>query len=564
MHWKSVTLNQMIALFTKTLSSRKGVETTMLRRAFLIYAAMILMFTGMICRVYMLSMGDRFTMAASSQSAWLLEVGNSRGMIYDRKMVSLVENKKDTVAAILPSPEAAAALSGVNRTDGQPAYDPQERKPYLATLPRDTEIYSKGVELFETTRRYLPEQIAPHIIGYLRPDGQSGAAGIELAFDELLKEHGGSIQVRYTMDALGMPMTTQAPSVTQDNYRDPGGVVLTLDAEIQRGTQRAMAGVEKGAAVVMDVQTGDIVASVSMPSYDPDNLGVSLKDSNSPFVNRAYSQFNVGSTFKILVAAAALEMGYGRFNPYYCGGHADVNGHLFYCHWRTGHGELDMKRAIEVSCNPYFINLGLVVGGKRIVSMAREVGFGRAAQFTDDLVTQSGTLPTLEELELDTAVANLSFGQGSLTATPIQIAQLYSTIANGGNAVTPRLVTGFTDDGKTIYEHTTVYAPVRVFSERTSEILREYLVSNVEKGSGKLARPLYGMAGGKTGSAQTGIYLTPGVEDSEVVHAWFAGFYPAQQPKYAIAVLVEGGGAGSDVAAPIFKKIADAIYLAEL
>lgn len=198
--------------------------------------------------------------------------------------------------------------------------------------------------------------------------------------------------------------------------------------------------------------------------------------------------------------------------------------------------------------------------------MAREIGFTRAAQFTDDIRTQSGTLPSDAELESDAAVANLSFGQGSLTATPIQIAQMVSTTANGGFAVTPRLVEGFTDDGKTYYEHTAAYAPSRVFSKRTSDILRETLVNNVEVGSGVKAKPtVAGVgAGGKTASAQTGIYLEPGVEESEVVHAWFAGYFPADTPKYAVVVLVEDGKSGEDTAAPIFRKIADGILVTEL
>lgn len=95
----------------------------------------------------------------------------------------------------------------------------------------------------------------------------------------------------------------------------------------------------------------------------------------------------MGSTFKLVVAAAALESGVSRYERYTCEGYADVGGHIFYCHWRNGHGNIDLKKAIEISCNPFFIHLGLETGGKNIVSMAREVGFTRAAQFTDDIRT---------------------------------------------------------------------------------------------------------------------------------------------------------------------------------
>lgn len=534
------------------------------RRAAGIYIVLVLIFTGMLCRMYALSMGETLSSAANTQSAFVLGVDDTRGIIYDCKLRPLVGEKTHLVAAVQPSPEAFTALTEAREKGlDAPLPDEGQTKPYLMEL-NGHEVYSRGVEMFEAVQRYADDQLAPHIIGYLNPEKTNGVAGIEMAYDDLLRQYDGSLKLRYTLDAAGRSLSLGAPEIVQDNYKSGGGVALTIDADIQRAAQRAMKDVKKGAAVVMDVETGDIKASVSMPAYDPNNLADSLHNPDGPFVNRAFSQYSVGSTFKLVVAAAALESGYGRYTPYTCKGYEDVDGHIFYCHWRNGHGEIDLKKAIEVSCNPFFIDLGLRVGGKRIASMAREIGFSRAAQFTDDIKTQSGTLPDDAELSLDTAVANFSFGQGSLTATPIQVAQMICTVANGGYAVTPRLVEGFTDDGKTYYEHTAAYAPSQVFSKRTSDILRECLVSNVEEGSGVKAKPSFGTAGGKTASAQTGVYETPGEEDSEIVHAWFAGYFPAETPKYAIVVLVEGGDSGSDTAAPIFKEIADEILLREI
>lgn len=535
------------------------------KRAVCVYLAIVLMFTGILCRLYYLSLsGGALASVAQNQSAYLLEVDRTRGIIYDCNLRPMVGSTRRTVAAVQPSPEAFTALTEAIRNGGETFELSEElTRPYLVQLEQ-TQIYSKGVEMFDAVERYSENQLAPHIIGYLNPEKTDGTAGIELSYNDLLHQYDGSLRVRYTVNATGQTMLAIPPEILQDNYMDSGGVALTLDANIQRAVQDAMKGVEKGAAVVMDISNGNIKASASMPAYDANNLAASLQDPNSPFVNRAFCQYNVGSTFKLVTAAAALEAGYGQYIPYTCEGYSDVDGHIFYCHWRNGHGELDLNKAIEVSCNPYFIHLGLSAGGKRIVSLAREIGFTRAAQFTDEIKTQSGTLPDDSELRNDAAVANMAFGQGKLTATPVQIAQMISAVANGGYAVTPRLVEGFTDDGKTFYEHTISYAPVQVFSDRTSKILRKTLVNNVVNGSGKLAKPIYSTAGGKTGSAQTGIYRIPGEEDSEIIHAWFAGYFPAETPKYAIVVLVEGGGEGSEVAAPIFRKIADAIYLTEL
>lgn len=520
-------------------------------------------------RFYTLSMGDSLAQAATAQSTFLLEVDRTRGMIYDRNFQPLVGGEAHTVAAVLPSPKANAALAAAVYNDGESfSFDPQASKPYLVQL-QDAAIYSVGIEMFDVNKRYGDNQLAPHIIGYLNPEKTSGAAGIELAYESELSRYNGSLQMRYYMDAYGRPFSTMQPEIVRTNYQDAGGIVLTLDAGIQRAAQNAMRDVEKGAAVVLDVQTGDILACVSMPAYDPNDLAASLQDPNSPFVNRAFSQFNVGSTFKLVTAAAALEAGYGRFAPYTCTGSCEVDEHVFNCHWRLGHGEIDLMKAIEVSCNPYFVNLGLTYGGQRIASLARDIGFTRAAEFGGDMKTQSGTISSESELRMATEVANLSFGQGRLTATPVQVAQMICTVANGGYAVTPRLVEGYTQDGKTIDEHTVAYSPVQVFSKSTSDILRETLVNNVENGSGVLAKPVFGGAGGKTASAQTGIYIdaeneeTGEEEQVEIVHAWFAGYYPEQNPQYAIVVLVEGGDDGGEIAAPVFKKIADGIYLAQ-
>ncbi|MBC8585060.1 peptidoglycan D,D-transpeptidase FtsI family protein [Youxingia wuxianensis] len=530
----------------------------MQKRAVIIYSIIILMFTGMIGRFYSLAMGDMLAQAADTQSAYILDVAKSRGLIYDCNLNSMVNTTKKTVAAVMPSPEAMMALTQAIEEGEEIVIREDEVKPYTVNLEK-TSVYSKGVEMFDVWERYAPNQLAPHIIGYLNPEGSSGAAGIELAYDELLQQYNGSLKLRYMVDAYGQAMTTEAPEIIQDNFESQGGVVLTLDSTIQRAAQRAMKNVEKGAAVVMDITTGNLKAVVSMPQYDPNNLAESLKNPDSPFVNRAFSQYNVGSTFKLVTAAAALENGAGRYNPYTCKGYIDIDGHIFYCHYRNGHGEIDMKKAVEVSCNPFFIQLGLSAGGKNIISMARDIGFSKAAQLSEDIKTQSGTLPDEKELASDTAVANLSFGQGKLTATPIQVAQMACTIANGGYAITPRLVEGFTDDGKEIYEHTTIYSPVQVFSKKTAQALQEFMIGNVEEGSGVNAKPDYCTAAGKTASAQTGIYEG----EEEIVHAWFAGYFPAQDPKYAIVVLVEGGDSGSETAAPIFKQIAESIYLYE-
>ena len=348
-------------------------------------------------------------------------------------------------------------------------------------------------------------------------------------------------------------MNSEGMQVTGDSTPPQEGVVLTLDRRMQRVVQRVGQQIEQGAIVVMDVQTGELAACASFPQYDPYNLEEALTDPDKPLLNRALMSYNVGSSFKLAVAAAALEEGISPAFSVNCVGGITVAGRIFYCHNRAGHQETDLRRAIEQSCNPYFVKLGQAAGGEQILGMAKALGFGRSTELAPGLTAAAGTLPTESDLQNLHELANFSFGQGKLTATPVQIAAMVSAVANGGMAVTPKLVLGTTADGQTV-DYQQQPAAVRVFSEQTAAILREDMIGVVEEGSAPLAKPKEGGAGGKTASAQTGQYDEEG---EEIVHAWFSGFFPAQQPKYAVVILIEGGEFGGQVASPLFQQIAD-------
>ena len=275
------------------------------RRAVGVYAALVLIFTGMICRVYALSMGGALASAANTQSAFVLDVDNTRGVIYDCNLKPLVGTGGAQAGG------GAALARGVHRAcrgGGAGACGRLADRSLTCSRWRRRST-PRGSMMIDAVERYGDEQLAPHIVGYLNPEKTNGAAGIEMAYDDLLKQYDGSLKLRYTLDAAGHTLTLNPPEVLRDNYKSEGGVALTLDADFQRIAQRAMKGVEKGAAVVMDVATGDVKASVSVPAYDANDLAASLQDPDSPFVNRAFSQYNVGSTFKLVVAAAALESG---------------------------------------------------------------------------------------------------------------------------------------------------------------------------------------------------------------------------------------------------------------
>ncbi len=527
----------------------------MQRRMIGLFFGVILLFSGLMFRLYSLSQRSYLASAAQNQSSYLLKADSTRGMIYDCSLNPLVEDTPSLTGAVLPGPEAAAAILDTAGTDRQQLVERmQESQPFLLQL--EEPVYSQGVEVLHTVERYSSQPLAPHIIGYTDGDGQ-GVSGIEQAYNDLLSQHSGSLSLRYTVDATGLPLTGAAIERVEDNYQDPAGVVLTLDEGIQRAAQTAATKYfEKGAVVVMEVYTGEIRAMASFPEYNPNDVANYLNDPDAPLINRALRAYNVGSTFKLLVAATGVEQGY-RDHTNFCPGYLDVGNIRFHCHYLSGHGVLDMRSALEKSCNPYFISLIQKIGGESVSYKASQLGFGKSLELAPGLLSMSGKLQTFTELESPGELANFGFGQGMLTATPLQIAQLVAAMANGGNAVVPKLVEGFTQDGVQI-ERTSTYAPVQVVSSWAANTIKEDMISVVENGSGQKAKPLHGGAGGKTASAQTGQYDENGVE---IVHAWFAGFYPANQPRYAIVVLAEGMNSGGDYAAPVFQEICNQIHI---
>ncbi|MEE0981759.1 MAG: penicillin-binding transpeptidase domain-containing protein, partial [Acutalibacteraceae bacterium] len=229
----------------------------------------------------------------------------------------------------------------------------------------------------------------------------------------------------------------------------------------------------------------------------------------------------------------------------------------FICNKNTVHGKLDITKALECSCNTFFIELAKKVGAKAIIETASLMGFGQENILADGIVSKSGVIPSLDELETSGAFANFSFGQGRFTATMLQLCNMMSAVADEGRFRKPYLVERVTGaDGTVIQSHSGDY-PVFVLSSKTCEKLKPMLVSVIENGNAQKAKLRNGVpAAGKTATAQTGVFRENG---TEICNTWFAGFFPADNPKYTVVILKEGGVSGAEDCAPIFKCIADEI-----
>ncbi len=522
------------------------------KRIVALFGVVTFLFSSILWRLSWISRKEDFAQAANRQSTYTLEVSNIRGTIYDCQGKRLVNDSVRYQAAVLPSNESAVLLREEFSSAQAWREKMSERAPFLMEVSSKA-VGGEGVEVFSVPDRYSDDYTAPHIIGYVDADGK-GQTGIERVFNDFLEAIGEKVHVRYQIDAIGRALSGDGAEILQEGSQSDG-IVLTLHKGLQKACERILKDAEvNGAIVVMDIQNGRIRAAASSPAFDPRDVAAAMNEPDSPLVNRAFGAYAVGSTFKLLVAAAALEEGISPRRTYVCDGWLDVDGQIFKCNQLSGHGEIDLEEAISHSCNCYFIQLAADLGGQRLREMALRFGFSKEDLMADTLQTAKGNLPTEEQLENPAELANFGFGQGLLTATPIQICKMVAAIANGGSLMAPQLIEGFYTGG--IMQKEELFSANRILSEKTAERLQNFMKTVVTEGAGQLANPAAGGAGGKTASAQTGIYDENG---EEIVHAWFGGFYPAENPQYAIVVFIENGQSGNRAAAPLFALAADAV-----
>ena len=264
--------------------------------------------------------------------------------------------------------------------------------------------------------------------------------------------------------------------------------------------------------------------------------------------------------FKPVLAAAAIEAGLDGL-VVECPGYTMVDGQVFRCASGTAHGTVDLAAALEQSCNGYFIRLGQQLGAERVLEAARALGFGQHTPVAGSLQGAAGKLPALEMLEASGQLANFSFGQGQLLATPLQVAAMMNTIAAGGVCRTPSFVLAVLDgESGEVVESGAIPAARQVFSARTAQRLQQLLTGVVAEGTGRQGAPIHGSAAGKTGTAQTGQFTAEG---EEKMNLWFAGFCPAEDPRYTVVVLQDGQTDPVCSSARIFAQVCEALWLLE-
>ena len=526
------------------------------RRVLALYAALLFGFAGVLCRLFYLASRTDYAARAAAQSTVTLELPARRGGFYDCMGLPLTGLEKRWLALCFPGQENYTRLYACTDTAGQELlYRSRSRAaPFLVEVDRD--MTALGIPCYAASRRYAAAPLCPQLLGYLDGEGH-GAAGLEKALDALLTGSGAR-------DTLLCPVTAQGALRTGEQVQhlqaDSGavGVRLTLSRSVQRAAEAVAAQtMTTGCILVLDVRTAALRACVSVPGFDPADPAASLEAPDSPFLNRALQAYAVGSVFKPVLAAAALEAGLAP--EYDCNGAVVVDGQIFRCAGGVPHGEVDLSAALAKSCNGYFVRLGQQLSAETLLQTAEAFGFGRQIAVAGRLYADGGNLPTAQELAQSGQLANFSFGQGSFLASPVQVAAMMNAIACGGVYRTPFFVEGTVDETQAaVSEAFSQPQGKRILSEKTVDALREMLEQVVAEGTAQDAAGLEEGAGGKTGTAQTGQFTPEGVERKNL---WFAGFYPASQPKYTIVVLQDGQTDPACSSAAVFARLCTALRL---
>lgn len=399
----------------------------------------------------------------------------------------------------------------------------------------------------ETEKRYEKFGMAAHTIGYTNADG-SGASGIEKAFDSVLTST-ATRNAAYMTDAAGGKIAKKLTSIS-DNLPD-ANAKLTIDATVQNIAEKAADEyIENGAIVILDTDNFDTVAIVSRPNFDQNDIGSAFDSTNSPLLNRALSPYNAGSIFKTITAAAYLENGGDSSAEQFCCGFVSAGGLEFACNKKDGHGSLNLKDAFAKSCNCYFYNTAMNIGAKSIIDTAKKFSLG-SNLLNCDIGESSGHLPDNTSFSLRDA-ANIGIGQGEILITPMQAANIACIIAAGGKSKDINLADSVVRADGLQIKSLRKNGERIVISRQTANAVGEMMREAVLEGTAQAAQNGIVAIAGKTGTAETG--WNSGGEP--MVHGWFCGYFPYENPKYAMAVFAENGKSGSSACIPAFRQIA--------
>lgn len=562
--------------------------------------------------------GDELRQRSENNSVRLRKIKPMRGLIMDEGRRVLVDNQPSYDIVFIPNRtkdirkviEKIKALYTERSLKFPDLTSPSDRvKPFVPVL-LERNISMEKLAVVEThalelpgvvtevtpVRQYLNGEMTAQIIGFtgevsredldrniafrLAPGDIIGKFGIEKFLDDHLRGKNGAEQVEVNVAGKEVRSLGRIPAEPGDN------VVLTINSALQEAAWTAM-GDRAGAVAVLDPRNGAVLALVSSPSFDPNlfNGGISFDDwenlSNNPqhpMENRSISgQYPPGSTYKPVIAAAALEE--GLITPettFFCNGAFEMGDRKFRCWQAKGHGNVNLHRAIVESCDVYFYNLGKLLGVDRIAAYARAFGLG--APLGIDLNREKGGLIPTKQWKLSRfrqswqmgETISLAIGQGYNLVTPIQLANVYATLANGGTVYRPRLIKQLeSSDGHVVKVFQPEKQGVLPVRPQNIQLINQGLwgAVNEKGGTGYILKRQEQDVAGKTGTAQViGLPQDEKARKKKRVsadfrdHALFVCFAPYGNPEIVVAVILENAGHGGSAAAPVARKIIETYF----
>ncbi|MGN0905295.1 MAG: penicillin-binding protein 2 [Alphaproteobacteria bacterium] len=599
--------------------TRDGDRGKMLtRRAAMLAGGQLFLSSILLGRMYYLQVleSDRYKTLAEENRISTRLLAPPRGLIFDRFGEPLAENNQNFRVLVISEQTEGnlnATLEALNKilplTDGEIQRirkDVRRSRDFMPVTIRENLTWEQmasiqlnapdlpGIIIDEGLSRYYPhKETASHAVGYVGvvseaeiasgnpllrlPGFRVGKSGIELQYNSALCGKEGAQRVE--VNAVGR--------IIREIERDEGtpGITLplTIDMHLQKIAYEKMKK-ESASAVLLDIQTGEVLVMVSTPAFDPNsfNRGLPVSEWNklysnprAPLMNKAISGlYSPGSTFKMIVALAALEA--GVITPetkIFCGGHTMMGNHRFHCWKGTGHGNLNLREAIMHSCDIYFYEIARRTGIDRISAMAERFGFGSETGINLP-GEKAGLVPTRRWKErthgeqwLQGDTYNAGIGQGYILTTPLQLAVMAAILANDGRKIKPTL--RMPENRDTLIRH----GEILNISKAHLRLMREAMfdVVNDRQGTARGARVNVDgkKIAGKTGTTQvkriTLREREEGLKDQEDLpwedrnHALFVSFGPTEDPRYALAVVVEHGGGGAKTAAPIARAIMEAV-----
>ena len=553
------------------------------RRLAVCMAAFFMLFSALSARLFILQVVKSEALQRRAQSQWTSEsvIAPTRGRILDRngrvlaqsataysasvsprqvtdpaRLARLLAPVLDMDAAAIEKKASDTSKGGVTLKRQLSRDRAQQLKAMKAEYARAGSDALRGLYLEEESRRYYPMgQFAAQLLGLTTIDGV-GQAGLEQALDRYLSGREG--RVLQEIDGKGRALSNAGrayvPAV------DGGGVRLTLDSSLQAFAEQAarealtVNDAKAVRVIAMDPHTGEILALVNKPDFDLNDPPRGDVDAlTARLKNRVVTDaYEPGSTFKILTAAAALDA--GLVTPaegFYCSGSVTVDGGRIRC-WGNPHGAETFAQALQNSCNPVFVEMGLRLGTERFYKYLRAFGIGQRTGV--DIPGEAGGIVISEKRVKRVDLARIGFGQ-SVAVTPVQLLTAACAVINGGNLMKPYVVSEITDASGAVIEKGSPQVVSQPISRATSDTMRVLLENVVTLGGGKNAYIPGYHVGGKTGTAQ--VYVNGAVSSATHIGS-FLGFAPANDPRIAVLLIVDEANVpvdyGSVTAAPYARS----------